>query len=116
MPAPATTFIYRHVKVHIVTERTVELIDVTDNLAALVSEVKMQHGFVSMQSPSQTTAIVLDEGDVLRSRPAASLEVADGRLKLGDCGRALLVESDGPGARELSVVLIGQGKAGEVRP
>ena len=109
MSAPATTFIYRLVKVRIVTEQPVELIDITDDVAALVGDVEMQDGFVHMQSRHVTTAIVLNEGDVLRIRPAASLEVADGRLKLRKNERALLVESNGPEARELSIILIGQG-------
>ena len=108
MTAPATTFIYRHVKVQVITEQPLELIDITDNVAALVHDVDMQSGFVTMQSPHVTTAIVLNEGDVLRIRPAASLEVADGRLKLEPNERALLVESDGPRTRELSVILMGQ--------
>ena len=108
MTAPATTFIYRHIKVSIVTEKPVELIDITDDVAALVSDVEMQNGFVNMQSPHVTTAIVLNEDDVLRIRPAVSFEVVDGRLKLAENERALLVESDGPRARELSVILIGQ--------
>jgi thiamine phosphate synthase YjbQ (UPF0047 family) len=107
MTAPATTFIYRHVKVGIVTEEPVELIDITENVEALVGDVDMRDGFVHLQSPHVTTAIVLNEGDVLRIRPAVSLEVADGRLKLQANERALLVESDGPRARELSVILIG---------
>jgi len=114
MSAPAATFIYRLVKVRIVTEQPVELIDITNDVAALVCDVEMQDGFVHMQSRHVTTAIVLNEGDVLRIRPAASLEVADGRLKLGKNERALLVESNGPEARELSIILIGQGAAEEV--
>jgi thiamine phosphate synthase YjbQ (UPF0047 family) len=108
MAAPATTFIYRHVKVRITTEQPVELIDITENLAALIDDVDLLDGFVSVQSPHVTTAVVLNEGDVLRIRPAASLEIADGRLKLGANERALLVESDGPRARDLTVILIGQ--------
>ena len=108
MAAPATTFIYRHVKVRITTEQPVELIDITRDVESLITDVDMLNGFVSLQSPHVTTAVVLNEGDVLRIRPAAALEVADGRLKLKTNERALLVESDGPAARELAVVLIGQ--------
>jgi len=111
MPATATTFIYRYLKVRIVTEKPVELIDITDDVAALVSGVEMQNGFVNLQSPDVTTTIVRNEGDVLRMRPAAAFEVTDGRLKLGDNERALLVESAGPQARELTVILIGHREA-----
>ena len=108
MAAPAMTFIYRHVKLRITTEQPVELIDITRNVESLIADVDMLNGFVSLQSPHVTTAVVLNEGDVLRIRPAAALEVADGRLKLRGDERALLVEADGPGARELTVILIGQ--------
>jgi hypothetical protein len=116
MTAPATTFIYRHIKVCIVTEQPVELIDITDNVATLVSDMEMQDGFISVHCPHVSTAIVLNEGDVLRIRPVASLEVVDGRLKLRENERALLVESSGPQPRELSVILIGQRYADDLMP
>ena len=108
MAAPATSFVYRHLKVQITTEKPIELIDITEDVESLISDLDMLNGFVSLQSPHVTTALVLNEGDVLRIRPAASLEVVDGQLKLRENERALLVESDGPRARELSVILIGQ--------
>lgn len=39
---------------------------------------------------------------------AVSLNVADGRLKLGRWQRVLMVELDGPQAREISVVILGE--------
>ena len=39
---------------------------------------------------------------------SASLNYADGRLQLGRWQRVLLVELDGPGEREVSVVILGE--------
>jgi secondary thiamine-phosphate synthase enzyme len=42
--------------------------------------------------------------------PAAALNVADGTLQLGRWQRVFLVELDGPRARDLSVLLLGDGR------
>ena len=41
--------------------------------------------------------------------PSACLNVVDGRLQLGRWQRVFLVELDGPRAREISVLMLGEG-------
>jgi thiamine phosphate synthase YjbQ (UPF0047 family) len=41
--------------------------------------------------------------------PSASLNYADGQLQLGRGQRVFLVELDGPRAREVSVLVMGEG-------
>jgi thiamine phosphate synthase YjbQ (UPF0047 family) len=40
--------------------------------------------------------------------PSACLRISDGRLQLGDAERVFLVERDGPAAREIAVVIVGE--------
>jgi secondary thiamine-phosphate synthase enzyme len=156
METLAPTFIYRHTRIRIATERPVEFIDLTDGLEALVAEAAMTVGFLNVQSLHTTTAVVVNEDEplllddfaaVLESiaardasyrhddasirrvnvmpgeRPnghahcqalllgaTACLNVVDGRLLLGRWQRVFLVELDGPRAREISVLMMGEGR------
>lgn len=156
MDTLAPTFIYRHTRIRITTERATEFIDLTDGLEALVAEAAMTVGFMNVQSLHTTSAIVVNEhepllhGDfaaVLESvaargadyrhddpavrtvnltpgeRPnghahcqalllgaTACLNVVNGRLLLGRWQRVFLVELDGPRSRDISVLMMGEGR------
>jgi secondary thiamine-phosphate synthase enzyme len=156
METLAPTFIYRHTRIRIATERPTEFIDLTDGLEALVAEAAMEIGFLNLQSLHTTTAIVVNEheplllddfGGVLEGVAArdatyqhddpairrvnltpgeranghahcralllgatACLNVVGGRLLLGRWQRVFLVELDGPRPREISVLMMGEGR------
>lgn len=156
METLAPTFIYRHTRILIATERPVDFIDLTEGLEALVAEAAMAVGFLNVQSLHTTTAIVVNEHEplllddfaaVLESvaardvdyrhddaavrrvnltpgeRPnghahcralllgaTACLNVVNGRLLLGRWQRVFLVELDGPRPREISVLMMGEGR------
>jgi secondary thiamine-phosphate synthase enzyme len=65
METLAPTFIYRHTRVRITTERRTEFIDLTDGLEALVAEARITTGVVNLQSLHTTAAIVVNEGEPL---------------------------------------------------
>lgn len=150
VPAPTC----HHRRIRIMTERTMEFIDLTDRIEALAAEAEIHAGLVNVQSLHTTTAIVVNEheplllGDfaallellapkhvpyrhddmdartvnlALGERPnghahchalllgsSASLNLAEGRLQLGRWQRVFLVELDGPRAREVSVLVLGE--------
>jgi secondary thiamine-phosphate synthase enzyme len=156
MDTLAPTFVYRHTRIRIATERPAEFIDLTDGLQDLVAEASVEVGFVNIQSLHTTAAIVVNEHEpllledfasVLESvaarqreyrhddatvrqvnltpgeRPnghahcqalllgaTACLNVVHGRLQLGRWQRVFLVELDGPRTREISVLMMGEGR------
>ena len=156
MDTLAPTFVYRHTKIRITTERPAEFIDLTEGLEDLIAEAALTVGFVNVQSLHTTTALVVNEhepllledfaallestaprGGVYRhddaSRrqvnltpgerpnghahcqalllsPAACFNVVNGRLVLGRWQRVFLAELDGPRAREISVLMMGEGR------
>lgn len=156
METLASTFVYRHTRIRIVTERATEFIDLTDGLEALVAESGLTTGFLNVQSLHTTTGIVVNEhepllladfatllesvaarearyrhdDEALRTvnlipgeRPnghshcqalllgsSACLNVVDGRMLRGLWQRVFLVELDGPRRRDVSVMLIGEGR------
>jgi secondary thiamine-phosphate synthase enzyme len=75
MIAVEPTFIYRHTRVTIITERPSEFIDVTDGLESLVTDAGMSTGLVNVQSLHTTAAIVVNEHEPRLLRDlAATLE------------------------------------------
>jgi secondary thiamine-phosphate synthase enzyme len=156
MQTLAPTFVYRHTRIRISTERPTEFIDVTDGLEALVAEAAMEVGFINVQTLHTTTGIVVNEHEPLLlddftrllesaaardaayhhddasvrrvnvtpgERPnghahcqalllgaTACLNVVNGRLLLGRWQRVFLVELDGPRPREISVLMMGEGR------
>ena len=156
METLAPTFIYRHTRIRIATERPTEFIDVTQGLEDLVAEAAMTVGFVNIQTLHTTTAVVVNEHEPLLlgdftallesvaardaayrhddeairrvnltpgERPnghahcqalllgaTACLNVVNGRLLLGRWQRVFLVELDGPRPREISVLMMGEGR------
>lgn len=65
MEALAATFIYRHRRVRITTERHTEFVDLTDGLEQLVSESRLGMGFLNVQSLHTTAGVVVNEGEPL---------------------------------------------------
>jgi secondary thiamine-phosphate synthase enzyme len=61
--APASTS--RHTRIRIATERSIEFIDVTAQVEALVAEAGIDVGFLNIQSLHTTTAIVINEHEPL---------------------------------------------------
>jgi secondary thiamine-phosphate synthase enzyme len=65
METLAPTFVYRHTRVLITTERRTEFVDLTDGLERLVAECPMTVGMVNVQSLHTTAGIVVNEGEPL---------------------------------------------------
>jgi secondary thiamine-phosphate synthase enzyme len=65
METLAPTFVYRHTRVLITTERRTEFVDLTDGLERLVAECPMTVGMVNIQSLHTTAGIVVNEGEPL---------------------------------------------------
>ena len=61
----APTFIYRHTRVRITTERRTEFIDLTDGLEDLVAKSGMAIGVLNVQSLHTTAGIVVNEAEPL---------------------------------------------------
>jgi len=156
METLAPTFVYRHTRVRITTERRTEFVDLTDGLEGLLAEARITAGVVNVQSLHTTASIAVNEGeplllgdfqgvlerlapvdaryehddDALRTvnlnpgerpngfahcralllGPSVGLNVVEGRLVLGRWQRVFLVELDGPRQRDLSVLMMGEGR------
>ena len=156
METLAPTFVYRHTRIRISTERPTEFSDVTDGLQRLVAEAAFEIGFVNLQTLHTTTAIVVNEHEPLLLEDFATLlesaaartaayrhdnaslrrvnlmpgerpnghahcqavllgatacfNIADGRLVLGRWQRVFLAELDGPRQRDVSVLMMGEGR------
>ena len=65
MDTLAPTFVYRHTRIRIATERATEFIDLTDGLEALVAEADLATGFVNVHTLHTTTGIVVNEHEPL---------------------------------------------------
>lgn len=118
-----STFVFRHTRIRILTERASDLVDLTDGVEQFVSETALTAGFVNIQTLQPTTGIVV--ADTLagplpealavpaHAEPlpwAACLNVVDGHLRLTRGQRILFVERDGPRPRDLGVVMAGEGR------
>jgi len=107
METATPSFISRHTRVRISTERHTEFIDITDGLNALVREADVRLGVLNVKTLHTTTAIIVNEHGPL-GPSSACLSVVDGALRLAREQRVLLVELDGPGDRDLSVLILGE--------
>jgi secondary thiamine-phosphate synthase enzyme len=77
METLASTFIYRHTRICIVTERPSEFIDITDGLQRLVAQAGIVTGFANVHSLHTTAAVVVNEHEpLLLDDFAATLEHA----------------------------------------
>ncbi len=65
METLAPTFIYRHTRARITTERPTEFIDLTEDLQRLLTESRIAIGFLNVQSLHTTAAIVVNEREPL---------------------------------------------------
>jgi secondary thiamine-phosphate synthase enzyme len=65
METLAPTFVYRHTRVRISTERRREFIDLTEGLEGLVADAHMTLGVVNVQSLHTTAGIVVNEAEPL---------------------------------------------------
>ncbi len=115
MDTPAPTFVYRHTRLGILTEHAADLVDLTDGLDALLAQSAMNTGIVSVHTCQPGTAIVVtaDPSSGLTHRAddsATWLPIAGGRLRLDAAARVFLVELAGPAAREIAVVMVGEGR------
>ena len=112
----ASTFVYRHTRLGILTEQPAELVDLTAGLDALLHDASVSRGFLNVQSLQTGTGIRVTAQP--SSAPpgrenltsAACLPIANGRLQLEAAQRVFLVELDGPGAREIAVVMVGEAR------
>jgi len=118
------------------TTQRVEVVDLTDQLAAAVQASGARHGLVHVAALHTTVALFVERPETVDAAlarmvepeagspwvpPAAargaggappfghaiSLQVAEGRLVLGDWQRVLLAEWDGPRPRQLRVQVWG---------
>jgi secondary thiamine-phosphate synthase enzyme len=61
----AATFVCRHTKVRITTERATEFVDITDGVQELVTEAGFGFGLINVQSLHTTASIVVNEHEPL---------------------------------------------------
>jgi secondary thiamine-phosphate synthase enzyme len=90
METLASTFIYRHTRIHIATARPTEFIDITDGLQRLVSESGIVTGFANVHSLHTTAGIVVNEHEPLLLADFATMLEGiapdDGRYQHDDDG------------------------------
>lgn len=116
MHTPAWTFVYRHTRLGILTGHAADVVDITDGLDSLLAEAALTRGILNLRSFGEGTAIVVAAADAAPAgrlsgdSHAASLPVVDGRVQLRTDERVLLVELEGPHARELAIVIAGEGR------
>lgn len=65
METLASTFIYRHTRIRIATERPCEFIDITDGLQRLVAQAGIITGFANVHSLHTTAAVIVNEHEPL---------------------------------------------------
>ena len=65
METLAATFIYRHTRIQIVTERETEFIDITDGLERLIAESGVITGIANVHSLHTTAGIIVNEHEPL---------------------------------------------------
>jgi thiamine phosphate synthase YjbQ (UPF0047 family) len=114
MDPTATTFVYRHTRLGILTEHPAELIDLTEGLDSLLTDVALKTGFLNIRSLDAGTGIMVTARAASSPPPlavggGACLPIVDGHLQLGAAERVFLVDLEGPGARQIAVVLVGEG-------
>jgi len=73
METLVSTFIYRHTRILIATERPTEFIDLTDGLQRLVAEAGIVTGYANIHSLHTTAAIVVNEHEPLLLEDFASV-------------------------------------------
>jgi len=113
VPTPASTFVYRHTRIGILTEHAADLVDLTDGLDALLADAEVTAGILDVLSCQAGTGILVtahpDEARASSSvDPVARLSIAEGRLQLDAATRVFLGERAGPGARHVAVVMAGE--------
>jgi secondary thiamine-phosphate synthase enzyme len=151
----APRFVSAAVTLRVETTSSLEIIDLTDRVAAFLGAVHLETGWVNVQTRHTTTGVLVNEheplllGDLSRLlerlaprdagyahdalhrradvlpderpnghahakasllRTSETLNVAGARLQLGRWQRILLVELDGPRAREVSLAALGHGE------
>ena len=116
MQTTASTFVYRHTRLGILTERAADVVDLTDGLGSLLTDAGMTTGIVNLRSLGAGTGILVAEsGSPLPPGEAstghgACVSIVNGRLQLAASERVLLFDAAGPGAREVAIVMIGEGR------
>jgi secondary thiamine-phosphate synthase enzyme len=65
METLAPTFVYRHTRIRIATERATDFVDLTDGLESLLAQGGLTTGFMNVQTLHTTTAIVVNEHEPL---------------------------------------------------
>jgi len=103
-------------RVHVHTAEPVGVVDLTARVESFLAAVRLEAGWVNVQTRHTTTGICVNEKPsdghahtkALLLRTAETLNVAQGRLQLGRWQRVLLVELDGPREREVSLLAMGE--------
>ena len=73
METLVSTFVYRHTRIRIATERPNEFIDITDGLQRLVADAGIVTGYANIHSLHTTAAIVVNEHEPLLLEDFASI-------------------------------------------
>lgn len=116
MEMTGPTFVYRHTRLGILTERPADVVDLTDGLDSMLADTAVTTGMVTLR-PLAGGADIMVAG-AAAGRPShrkppyadACLPVVDGRLQLEAGERVFLIDFAGPAAREIAIVLIGEGR------
>lgn len=114
--ASPPTFVYRHTRLGILTEHSDDIVDLTDGLGRLLADAALTTGVINLRAFGDGTGIVVAAADAIPAdgpgamSPGACVPIVDGRLQLGAQERVLLVDHRGPGAREVAIVIVGEGR------
>jgi thiamine phosphate synthase YjbQ (UPF0047 family) len=102
-------------RLHVATQEAIQLVDITDDVAAHVRDVGQLDGIVTIFSQHTTAAIRIQEDEPLLRQDIcdflARCAPPDGELQLGTWQRLFLVELDGPRPhREVLLQLLSVGQ------
>ena len=108
--APISTFRQATIEVH--TRQPTDVIDVTDEVDALVATTSVGRGTLNIRSFHGASALVVSEPDplvlaILRIGAPICLNVTDGQVQRDPGQRIFLVELNGPRRHDVSVLVVG---------
>jgi thiamine phosphate synthase YjbQ (UPF0047 family) len=112
--APISTF--RQATIQVRTRQPTDVVDVTDQVEALVADASIGRGTINIRSFHGASALIVSEPDPLvlamaDPRPLVGapicLNVSGGHVQRRPGQRIFLVELDGPRRHDVSVLVVG---------
>jgi thiamine phosphate synthase YjbQ (UPF0047 family) len=105
---------FRHSTVRVHTGQSREVLDITDQVEALVADAAIRTGLINIRCWDPLTAVTVAENEpaigdaaLLHTGAPVCLDVHGGSLQLRASQRVVLMELDGPRAHSLSMLVVG---------